>query len=123
MLTAPDFPDVGNVLSSDTVNSASGTLTLPSASNVLTGSGAYGIAGTSETPSYTPDFPDAASVIDTDTTDGDTGTITTRGSWDLASSFPGTGYYTGISNAPAASDLRRSVAVNVPISRCGKRLA
>ena len=109
---SPDFPDVGNVLSSDTVDSASGTLTLPSASNVLSGSGDYGVAGTSETPSYSPDFPAASNVLDSDTTNSVTGTIATQGSWNLTTSFPGAGYYTGISNAPAAGDLKRTIQVN-----------
>lgn len=33
---SPDFPDASNVLSTDTVNGSSGTLTLPLASNVRT---------------------------------------------------------------------------------------
>jgi hypothetical protein len=47
----PDFPDVGNVLSTDTVNGSNGTLTLPDAANVWFGSGAYGVGGTGSTPS------------------------------------------------------------------------
>ena len=87
-------------------------MTLPTNSNVLTGSGTYGVAGTSVTPSYSPDFPAASSVLDSDTTDSVTGTVTTQGSWNLTTAFPGTGYYTGISNAPAAGDLKRSIQVN-----------
>lgn len=54
LTTDIDYPQVGNVLSTDTVGDVDGTLTLPAASNVLTGSGAYGVAGTGSTPSYDP---------------------------------------------------------------------
>lgn len=54
---SPDFPDVGNVLNTDTVNSTPGTLTLPATSVVLTetwgGPATYGVAGTGSTPQAT----------------------------------------------------------------------
>ena len=65
-----------------------------------------GVSGT-----YTPDFPDASSVLDSDTTNFVTGTIVTRNTWDMRTSFPGSGYYTGISNAPVAAELKRSIQV------------
>lgn len=97
---APDFPDVGNVYN-DTVDGEAGTLTfadttyvldtapdygvagtggaktatLTAAGNVLTGTGAFGVGGTSVTPSYSPDFPDVTSVLTTDTVDGSAGTF------------------------------------------------
>ena len=40
-----------------------------------------------------PDFPDASSVLDSDTTNLVTGTIVTRNTWDIRTSFPGSGYY------------------------------
>jgi hypothetical protein len=123
---SPDYPSVGNVLSTDTVNSVSGTLTLPgvgdvnsgvvygvagtgligalilpTAGNVLAGSGAfgnlgsaitptltlpiaanvksgtanYGNPGSAVTPNYSPDFPAVANVYN-DTVDGAAGTLT-----------------------------------------------
>lgn len=97
---APDFPAVGNVYN-DTVDGEAGTLTfadttyvldtapdygvagtggaktatLTAAGNVLTGTGAFGVGGTSVTPSYSPDFPDVTSVLTTDTVDGSAGTF------------------------------------------------
>ncbi len=56
---SPDFPAVGNVLNTDTVNSASGTLTLPTAGNVYTGI-TYGVAGTGSTGTLT--IPTVANV-------------------------------------------------------------
>ena len=47
---SPDFPDVGNVLNTDTVNNANGTLTLPSAGNVHSVNGVFGVAGNGTTP-------------------------------------------------------------------------
>jgi hypothetical protein len=47
---SPDFPSVGNVLSTDTVNGSSGTLTLPAGSYVSTAAGAYGVGGSGSTP-------------------------------------------------------------------------
>jgi hypothetical protein len=97
----PDFPEAENVLSTDTVDGApgtltlptvgkvllnttygvasnisTGTLTLPSAGNVLSGSGTYGDPGAAVTPAYTPDFPLASHVLNTDTVDGVAGTLT-----------------------------------------------
>ncbi|HYX32239.1 MAG TPA: hypothetical protein VE954_03945 [Oligoflexus sp.] len=57
-------------------NGSAGTLTLPSAANVLTGSGTYGDPGSALTPSYGPDFPSAGNVLSTDTVNGTTGTLT-----------------------------------------------
>jgi hypothetical protein len=56
---SPDFPAVGNVLNSDTVDGVSGTLTLPSIGNVYTGV-AYGVSGTGSTGTLT--IPTAANV-------------------------------------------------------------
>ncbi len=62
--------------------SSSGTLTLPSASNVLSGSGPYGETGDLQTPS-----------------------LANRGPWDLTVSFPGAGYYSGTANSPAGETI------------------
>lgn len=48
---SPDFPDVANVLSNDTVNSVTGTLTLPAAANVRSSVGTFGIGGNGSTAS------------------------------------------------------------------------
>ncbi len=95
---SPDFPDVANVKTTDTVNGAAGTLdlsnllagniksgetvagvagnvTLPAASDVKSGTTSYGAAGTEFTPSYSPDFPDVANVKTTDTVNGAAGTL------------------------------------------------
>ena len=63
------------------------------------------------TPSYSPDFPDAGNVLTTDTVNGSAGTLSSQGTWDLKNSFPGAGFYTGVSNAPTAGDIRRGVQV------------
>ena len=76
------------------------------AAKILSGQSLGGVSGT-----YTPDFPDASSVLDSDTTNFVTGTIVTRNTWDMRTSFPGSGYYTGISNAPVAAELKRSIQV------------
>jgi len=115
---SPDFPTVGNVLSSDTVNGAAGTLTLSVASAVLTGSGVYGVAGTGSTPSYSPDFPTVGNVLSTDTVNSVTGTLTLPA---ITNVLTGSGTYgvagTGSTpsfspgGAPSAWDLRAGVTV------------
>ena len=109
------LPAVGVVLTGTSYGvpgaNVTGTLTLPAASNVLTGSGLYGNPSAQRTPSYSPDFPSASNVLSTDTVDGSPGTLTNRGTWDMTNSFPGNGYYSGITNAPAAADLRRGVEI------------
>lgn len=64
----PDFPTAGNVLDSDTVNEASGTLTLPAEADVWYGTGAYGVAGSGSTP--------AMRASDITVTGGDAATLT-----------------------------------------------
>ncbi|MDQ3232292.1 MAG: hypothetical protein M3Q07_10765 [Pseudobdellovibrionaceae bacterium] len=59
-----DFPDVANVLGSDTVNGAAGTLTLPLAANVRTVNGTYGVGGSGTSP-----------TLSTCGSDGDTGCV------------------------------------------------
>lgn len=96
-----DFPDKSVVLAPNTTDGETGTLTLPSATNVLTGTGTYGVSGTGSTPtltlplesdvltgsglygvdgdgstpSFSPDFPAVANVFD-DTVDDVPGTLT-----------------------------------------------
>ncbi|MFA4972303.1 MAG: hypothetical protein WC683_06795 [bacterium] len=51
---SPDFPAVGNVLSTDTVDGSNGTLTLPAnGTKVLVAEAAFGVAGNSITPAAT----------------------------------------------------------------------
>lgn len=109
------LPAVGDVLDGTSYGiptaSLTGTLILPSESNVLTGSAAYGNPSAQRTPSYVPDFPAVSSVLSTDTVNGSSGTLTNRGVWDMTSAFPGSGYYTGITNAPVAGNLRRGIQI------------
>ena len=77
------------------------------AAKIVSGNTVAGVAG-----SYSPDYPEASSVLSSDTTGGVAGTILDRGTWDLTTSFPGAGYYSAISNAPAAGDLKRAIQVN-----------
>jgi hypothetical protein len=51
----------------------------------------------------------AASVMSGTTIAGVTGTITNRGSWDLQTSFPGAGYYSGVSNMPGVGVIKSGV--------------
>jgi hypothetical protein len=86
------LPAVGKVLTATTfgVNGtgSTGTLTLPSATNVLSGSGTYGDPGAAVTPS-----------------------LTNRGSWDMATTFPGVGYYSGTTNTPTAGNIKSGVTI------------
>jgi hypothetical protein len=86
------LPAVGKVLTATTfgVNGtdSTGTLTLPSATNVLSGSDTYGDPGAAVTPS-----------------------LTNRGSWDMATTFPGVGYYSGTTNTPTAGNIKSGVTI------------
>lgn len=105
------LPSAGVVLSGTNYGvsgtSLTGTLTLPNTTNVLTGSGLYGNPSSLQTPSYSPDFPDTANVLSTDTVNGSAGTLVDRGTWNLNNAFPGSGYYSGVSNTPSSGQLRR----------------
>jgi hypothetical protein len=46
---------------------------------------------------------DSSKMLDTLTVSGVTGTIAPKGTWDVTSTFPGAGYYAGVSNTPADS--------------------
>jgi hypothetical protein len=78
------LPSVGKVLTGTSYGvggtGISGILTLPWATNVLSGSGTYGDPGDAVTP-----------------------TLANIGSWDLVDTFPGAGYYSGITGTPGAS--------------------
>ena len=65
----------GKILSGTSLAGVSGNVTLPSAVNVLTGSGLYGNPSAQLTPSYSPDFPSVANVRSLDTVDGAPGTL------------------------------------------------
>ena len=55
---------------------------------------------------------DVSKMLDTFTLSGATGTVVSKGSWALTDVFPGTGYYTGVSNAPAAGTMLSGTTVN-----------
>jgi len=100
------------ILSGQTVAAVSGNVTLPAIGNVLTGIN-YGVGGTGLAGTLT--LPSAANVLTGSGTYGDPGaavtpTLADRGTWDLTASFPGAGYYAGVSNAPTAS-LRSSAQI------------
>jgi hypothetical protein len=93
------------ILSGQTLAGVSGNVTLPAVGKVLTGT-AFGVGGTGSTGTLT--IPAASDVRATAPAYGDSAAPTTptlpdQGAWDLTTSFPGAGYYAGISNAPAAS--------------------
>ncbi len=48
---------------------------------------------------------DQTKMLDSLTLSGVTGTVASRGSWALTASFPGAGYYTGVSSTPTASTI------------------
>ena len=54
---------------------------------------------------------DVSKMLDTFTLSGATGTVVSKGSWALTDVFPGTGYYTGVSNAPAAEKIATSTTI------------
>jgi hypothetical protein len=85
----------------------SGNVTIPAVGKVLTGT-AYGVGGTGSTGTLT--IPTASFVLDTAPAYGEPGaqltpSLTSRGTWNLTSSFPGAGYYAGVSNSPLASTI------------------
>jgi hypothetical protein len=93
------------VLSGQTLAGVTGNVTLPAAGKVLTGI-TYGVSGTGSSGTLT--LPLATSVLSGSGTYGDPGAAVTpslanKGSWDLTATFPGAGYYSGVSSTPAAS--------------------
>ena len=48
---------------------------------------------------------DADKMLASLSIDGKTGSIAERGSWDLTTTYPGDGYYTGTTNTPAAANI------------------
>jgi len=108
----PDFPEVENVLTIDTVNDVQGTFdeaarnTDPGEANVLDSTG-YLIQNASKTGTYSPDFPAVGNVTEDDTVDNVQGTYheaTTaevQDSVTFGASSSLTGTYTGeVSAAP-----------------------
>ena len=57
------------------------------------------------------DVIDADKMLNTQSIDGKTGTIVPRGSWNLTATYPGNGYYAGISNTPTAGDIKRGISI------------
>ncbi len=95
------------IISGQSVAGVSGNITLPSAGKVLTGV-SYGVSGTGSTGTLT--IPAAGNVLSTAPVYGDPGAAVTpllanKGSWDLATAFPGVGYYSGTTNTPAAGAI------------------
>ena len=128
-------PVVGQVLAPSQGGTAygpssgtSGTLTLPTASNVLTGSGAYGVNGSGSTPSYSPDFPAVGNVTTTDTVNGSAGTLDMStytlisGVVAAANVRNGTARYSGGSNGtayiPSAANVRYGTSVDATTGTC-----
>ena len=92
------------ILSGQTLAGVSGNVTLPAVGKVLTGT-TFGVSGTGSTGTLT--IPAASNVLATAPAYGDASALTTptlanKGSWDLATSFPGAGYYSGTTNTPAS---------------------
>ena len=54
---------------------------------------------------------DVSKMLDTFTLSGATGTVVSRGSWALTAAFPGAGYYSGISAAPVAGNIKAGVSI------------
>ncbi len=101
------------ILSGQTLAGVAGNVTLPAAGKVYTGI-SYGVAGTSITGSLT--IPAAGNVLSTAPAYGDPGaqltpSLANRGTWDLTSSFPGGGYYMGVSNLPAAATIATGTSI------------
>ncbi|MFK7874076.1 MAG: DUF1566 domain-containing protein [Oligoflexales bacterium] len=113
-LTLPSAADVHNAAShfGNPNSLIVPTLVLPSVGNVLSGSGAYGVGGSSSTPSYTPDFPEVGHVLSTDSVDGNSGTLTLPNGGDVLS---GSGGY-GDPSSPTAPTLTLPVASMVRVA-------
>ncbi len=81
------LPDVAKVLTATNFGvsgtGSTGTLTLPAAADVRTGSGAYGEPGSQLTPAYSPDFPAVGNVLSSDTVNSVSGTLTLPGVGDV----------------------------------------
>ena len=54
---------------------------------------------------------DPAKMLDSLTLSEVTGTVVSRGSWALTATFPGAGYYSGVSATPAASTIATSMTI------------
>ena len=98
------------LLSSANINGVAGGITNCGADGSACYLPAY-VTSTQPKKAIDYDAIDTARMLSTQTVSGKTGTISTRGSWDLTTSFPGTGYFTGVSNAPTSS-LRSSTTIN-----------
>jgi len=101
------------ILSGQTLAGVSGNVTLPAVGKVYTGI-TYGVSGTGNTGTLT--LPSAANVLSGSGTYGDPGaavtpTLANRGTWSLTSSFPGAGYYAGVSNSPTAASIASGTTI------------
>ena len=91
------------ILNGHSLAGVSGNVTLPSGADVRASAGPYGVGGSQI----------VASLQDC-SADGAKGCVATdsfvaaapKGSWDMTTSFPGPGYYLGVSNSPKASLLK-----------------
>lgn len=54
---------------------------------------------------------DSSKMLDTLTVSGVTGSILSRGSWDLTTSFPGAGYYSGTTNIPTDTTIATGTTI------------
>ncbi|RYD61900.1 MAG: hypothetical protein EOP84_35175, partial [Verrucomicrobiaceae bacterium] len=117
------LPAAGLVLASNTygVNGTgtTGTLTLPAATDVKTGSGLYGNPSSQMTPSFTPDFPSLANVRAIDTVDGVNGTLLDCADGETGCHVLGPAYvaavYTGIADKVLSGQSIGGVGGNVTL--------
>ncbi|MEI6834004.1 MAG: hypothetical protein WCL28_08410, partial [bacterium] len=54
---------------------------------------------------------DSSKMLDTLTVSGVTGTVASRGTWNLTQTFPGIGYYSGVSSSPAATTIASGTTI------------
>jgi hypothetical protein len=101
------------ILFGQSVGGVPGNVTLPAEGKVLT-STQYGVGGTGSTGTLT--LPLASNVLSGSGTYGDPGALMTpaladRGTWNLTTSFPGAGYYAGVSNSPTAPTIATGTTI------------
>ena len=101
------------ILSGQTLAGVSGNVTLPAVGKVYTGTN-YGVSGSGNTGTLT--LPLAVNVLSGSGTYGNPGEAVTpalanQGSWNLTTSFPGVGYYTGVSNSPTAANIATGTTI------------
>ena len=119
-ITSANFPAASStglankIIATATVAGVTGNISLPTVDKVLA-STQYGVGGTSFSGSLV--LPPVGAVLNAETYgeggNSRQGTIVSRGTWDVATVFPGIGYYAGINNIPTASLLSSAKVNNV----------